>query len=387
MITTGCIRAVAQRTVRPEPSPRGPRPAQRPAAPPPALRQPALRIALRPAARWPEQLTGAPSPRPRAATNSAQHVVAAVLRLPAEEPAGPAWCRAPGACSADVQPARLGGHERARERRASAAGGRRRAPGRGPCPGRGRCRSASSSGSAARLNGPGARRSSIRTSASATSSACTKPTDRSGSGSGSRRATAPGRRGRRRTAAARGSSGRSRCRPRAAGPGSAGRRSSVVAGRRAEHLAHDVLGLGLVAAVLRGRDAGDRPVLGDPLADGRRRVGAERGHVHDVADPGGVRRARHPAGALDVDRRSRSGRRPGCSAHARCTTASTPSRNPASAVLARGLARGRRGATAPRRTARRPAAAGGPARAPRRRRTPGRSAAGAVRCRRCRSRR
>ena len=155
-----------------------------------------------------------------------QHLVAAVDGRPVQQLRARVVSRA-GSCGAHVQPPRLGGNQvrgerRVQRRRAATAGtGTRTVPSARAMP------SASSSGSAARLNGPGARRSSIRTMASATSSAWTNDTATVGSGQRQQ----PGHRsrgaaGRRRTPAGRGSTGRSRCRPPAAGPASAGRRSA-----------------------------------------------------------------------------------------------------------------------------------------------------------------
>ena len=134
---------------------------------------------------------GAPAPRPSAATKSrtassprctgaqssnrrARVVFSAGTRVPmSTQPGsvGTTWA-ANAACTA--------------VRTASTGTGTRTVP-------RARARaSASISGSAARLNAPGARRSSIRTRASATSSACTNDNARRGSGRGSSRASGLG---------------------------------------------------------------------------------------------------------------------------------------------------------------------------------------------------
>ena len=160
--------------------------------------------------------------------------------------------------------------------------------------------SASISGSAARLNGPGTRRSSIRTTASATSSAWTN--DAATWGAAAAAVGPPARQE---------AGGAVDQRPEEVA-------TDLAAGVRLQHQGRTddadrhvgcptvtspdhPLGLGLVAAVLRAGDAGRRPVLGDALADRAGGVGADRRHVHDVAHPGDPGGAHDPAGALDVD--------------------------------------------------------------------------------------
>ena len=153
--------------------------------------------------------------------------------------------------------------------------------------------------------------------------------------------------GRRRTAAARGSSGRSRCRRRAAGPGWAGRRSASGRRCRPSDLADDALGLGLVAAVLRARDAGGRPVLGDLLAHrarARRRRARTCGRRGATPAAAAARTTRRVPSTLT--RRSSSGspsrlQRPG-QVHDGVDAVEELGER----LLARRLARGRRGASA-----------------------------------------
>ena len=186
---------------------------------------------------------------------------------------------------------------------AAPSAGRRRGPAAARCPGRARCPSASSSGSAARLNGPGARRSRIRTSASATSSACTKPT-----GQGRQRQRQPPRdRPREPAGGAEQQRAEEVAADLAAGVGLQDQRrpddGQRHAGAPSERLAHHVLGRGLVPAVLRGRDAGDRPVLGD---DAGRRRPARRRRARTCGRRGPPRppsaAAGDPPGAVDVHR-------------------------------------------------------------------------------------
>ena len=192
---------------------------------------------------------GAPSPRPSAATNSAQHLVAAVARRPVQQSCAPGWCPAPAPeCRGRASPARSGSGGRRRRpapppAAASAGTGTRRVPrarasavgvhqwlggqveraGRAPVEHRGRAR----------------RRRRRR--------ARSRPRD-----AGQRQRQQPGhrpgqQRGRPRRPAGRGSSGRSRW-PASGCSTSVGRTTvSVVVRVPADDLAHHALGLGLVA--------------------------------------------------------------------------------------------------------------------------------------------